>query len=1454
MTGTARPVVLPLTSVQRGIAFHSSYEDGADPYVGQLWVEVDVAMDKERLARACADALSDLPNLRGRLRSTLRGEAVLVVTDDVGEGCTFADVASAREAEDRCAREVARGVHLTDAPHVRFLALHLPSGAVRVVVTFHHLVLDGWSAGLLLQHVVRHYLGAGTTVPPPYSRHLRLLAGDDEATAAMRWADALRGPATLLGGEASPREERGEIVEEIGTALTTQLSEAARVCGTTVATLVHAAWAMAVGLVAGTRAPVFGAVVSGRSPELDRVDEMIGMFANTVGRRVHIGETARDVARALWQQQADLVDVEHVSLGAVTAAVERGALFDTLVNVNSQGRLFGGAGAPGIRITATGGTSRSHYPLVLDVALNDVPSPHMVARVQYAASCALVARSLRNGFRAALKALADDAPPPSADGPIPDDRPEPPSVTARWRAAVSMHADRPAIEENGFVVTFRELALRVAEAGERLTAKGLDVEDTLAIALPRGVDHIAVTVAARLAGITVFPLDPEWTAERRADALNRFAVRAVAETAVDEWELTGAAARARRVRQTDAAVDRSAAYLIATSGTTGEPKGVVVPAPALAAQLDWLTHELALGPGDVVLWRTSPAFDASVWEMWAPLLAGATVRVLPSSLHADVTAIRRALDGVTVAQFAPTVLARVLDDGHPLPDSMRLLACGGEPLTPDLVARARRGADLRVLNLYGPAETTIQVCAASVLTTPGAVAVGHPIPRSYVVVLSDELLPTAPGVRGEIWVGGAQVARGYRADAARTAATFVASPLPDRGGRWYRTGDLGYVNAVGELVVVGRRDRQVKVRGRRVELEELETVGRERLGEPVVMALRNVDGVDLLVAYVAGEAHDPDAVRTLLAEVLPVALVPDAIVPVRALPTTPSGKVDHAALARLELPEAQNVRMAGDPEVVSAIAEAMAVALGREGTLPADADFFQLGGDSIAAMTLVSRVREAGHQLTPRDVFEARTPERLAARLRPDDATSDDGVGDFPALPFVRDAHCAGTVGFQVLVLAAPSDLTEETLRRMLTALVARHPALRARVRATSSGLAYIVGPHSAKFGDLWQTSPHDLADRASLVAEADAVVAELAAQLDASAGHVLAAKAIADRTGCAVAVVIVLDHHVTDGYSLRLIQADLRRLWENPATSLPPARGASLRTWSTAVAAAGPDNAAVESIREGRRLLARMLGGVTAVPVNATDAMTLRLSAVEVRALAQLAGRSAGFRLDAVLLAALALALQDDALAHGQGTLRRVAVDIERHGRDLLPELDVSATVGWFTAGGPLTIDLSDIDSHTAASAASLRRLFADVAADLAMTPAAQLAQERAKMMVDEERSRTLVFNYLGVFDGGGEEAGPWSALAEESEDGTAAFPSPTHLFQADAVLWRMPRGERLDVRCAWDREVLGDRGRTLSERWGAVLRDLAASGTAAPVAPAAHDPEDLAWADALEEEGITR
>ncbi|MDT0610037.1 non-ribosomal peptide synthetase [Streptomyces lancefieldiae] len=1481
--------LLPLTPLQEGFLLHAARDvpGAVDVYATQIRVDLDGALDTTRLHAAARSLVARHSALRASFRHHGLKRPVQLVHQEVRPPWTEYDltVVPPDERESAAARYAAderrRGFDLTAPPLLRFAVLRLAGRRHRLVVTVHHILWDGWSVPVVLAELFRLYASgdrAGLPPAPPFRSFLAWHKAQDRPAAEQAWAAALAGldGPTLYAPQAAdlPAVLQHEARAEVPAAVVAGLAEAGRRHGFTLNSVVQFCWGLLLSRLTGSDDVVFGGTVSGRPPELPGVDRMVGMLLNTLPVRVRV-DAAEPATRALTRlqgEQAELLDHQHLGLPAVQKQAGHGPLFDTTTVFQNFPVDYAAIAAPlteaGLTLVDAAVADSTHYPLrlaatldggALDLRLGHRPDlvPDAEARLLLDRLTGLLTQlSERPGLPVGELTLLTPGEYETVVGRWNDTAGPLPTGTliSRFEEQADRTPDAVAVVFEGRSLSYRDLDTAANRLAHRLLAMGAGPEQLVGVAVPRSLELITALYAVLKTGAAYLPVDPDYPRGRIAQLLEdgrpvctltttRTAARLPADDRLLLLDEPDPVAYPEH-RPGPAADPADTAYVIFTSGSTGRPKGVAVPHTGIVNRLAWMQDRYRLQPGERVLQKTPAGFDVSVWEFFWPLLYGATLVVARPEGHRDpaylAEVIRR--ERVTTVHFVPSMLGAFLGDPAAAGcTGLRRVVCSGEALPPELQRRFFEllpGVELH--NLYGPTEAAVDVTAweCGPAEQARSVPIGAPIRNVSTYVLDAALRPVPVGVAGELYLAGVQLARGYVGRPALTAERFVACPFGAPGGRMYRTGDVVRWRADGVLEYLGRSDHQVKIRGLRIELGEVETALAQAAGaaQCVVVVREDRPGAQQLTGYVVGSSHDPQAIRRTMAETLPEYMVPQAVVRLDALPLTPNGKVDRAALPAPEQPAAAGHRAARtDAERVFTAVFEEVLGLTR---VSAEDGFFDRGGDSILAMRVVSLARAQGLEITAREVFRLHTPEALAAAARPVRAARAAEPATGPALlpPVAHEAlaHGGPVDGFhQAVLLELPSAVEDSALVRALGAVVDRHDLLRARLvredraggeskgRGESSGSSgRSAGSEAGIRYEITAPGTVDAARwfrRDSASASVPAVARAARDRLDPWSGDTLQAVRIgADR------LLLCVHHLMVDGVSWRALLPDLAAAVRDPDALAPVPT--PYRAWALDLQRRAADGAWRHELDYWTKVLgpaAEPLLGDRRPDPDQDTAATARHTRITVPP--QLAGPLLGevpgafhCRPDELLLTALARAVAAWRVRHGRAAHDApVLIDIEGHGRD--GDLDLSRTVGWFTSVHPVRVT-----GHDGTAAAAVKQVKEELRAHAGPGFGAlrRYDPQAGAVLADLPRPQIL-FNYLGRI--GDEEIAPgWRVLnGDELPYGLDPRMPLRHCVELNVH----SDGQRLHAVWTTAGGVLTDgQAAELIDLWQAELRTLAA------------------------------
>ena len=1201
-----RDADLPLSFAQQRLWFLACLDSTGEAYGISAVLRLEGVLDEAALRRAFCEIVRRHEALRTRIVAT-DGRATQRICPPPAQVLETEHLAEHEAPETAAIKRahafVAAPFDLAAGPLFRARLWQLAPASHVLAVAVHHIVFDGWSLKVLMHELSVLYAAysAGRDSPLPdlpiqYADYAawqrRALAGERIERHAEYWRSHLAGaPAQSTIPSDRPRpavatSRGGSARITVPPAVVQGVRALARSVRATPFMTLLAAWTVLLSRLSGQDDVVVGSPVANRN-RLE-LEPLLGLFANTLALRFDLSglatlgallEQVRVTTLAAYEHQ-DMPFEQVVDVVAPERQMHHHPLFQTVFVLQSAPTRTPPS-LPGLTLTALPLAAQSaKFDLMVEVTES---ADGFAAVLEYSSDLyehATVA-SIASRWVLLLEAMVQ---PGATDSPLhafalitsaERDRlvcewgsnPRPyrreHTLAAAFAEQVGRRPHAIAVACGDAALTYRELdesANRLARHLLSTSRVGPDV--LVGLAVPRSLDLVVALLGILKSGAAYMPLDPDDPRARLAFMVADDVPLVVTTRALADRVPAGPAhlyldaeasliARHRASAPDSDAAPTNLAYALYTSGSTGEPKGVLVEQRSVMRLVDNAGFA-ELGPDSVVLHLAPLSFDASTFEIWGPLLNGGRLVVMPPgtpSLEEIGAAIRH--HGVntlwlTAGLFQAMVDER-LDDLAPL----RQLLAGGDVLSPAHVARVLAAhPHLTVINGYGPTETTTFAACHAVRageTMAGSVPIGRPIGNTHVYVRDrhGELVP--PGVAGELFIGGDGMAREYRKRPDLSAERFLSDPWR-AGERLYRTGDLVRWRADGVLEFLGRLDAQVKIRGFRVELGEVETalLTHPQVAAAAVVVHTDRNGSKHLVAYVvpgAGTDLSTTHLAGWLRGRLPAYLQPQYWHVLTELPLTANGKLDRARLPAPQVPAAHGPEVAPRTRIERILADIWAIALDRR-PIGIHDNFFELGGDSILSLQIVARCREAGLKLLPRQIFEHQTITELAPHVTSDQQAAD-AVDQQPitglvapgpiqkwfyALRLSEPHHFNQSV---LLELAPELDL--QVLRQALEALIGHHDMLRLRVADYHTApRQWIAPPDDAVPLDI--VSPGEFARHDAFAN----TLASAQASLDLENGPILRARWFPEIPGRTARLLLVIHHLAVDGVSWRILLEDL--------------------------------------------------------------------------------------------------------------------------------------------------------------------------------------------------------------------------------------------------------------------------------------------------------------------------
>ena len=1178
---------------------------------------------------------------------------------------------------------------------------------------------------------------------------------------------------------------------------TEQLVGLARSTHTTVNVLLQAAWALLLSRYNDAQQVVFGAVTSGRPAQLPGSAEMLGLFINSLPVVVSIdASTNTNVMTYLQTIHQQLVERESHSylplqdIQKLSPLTLEGAstLFNSLLvfeNYPTDEAIGEQISDAGLTVKNIRSFEQTGYGLTLVAHLDKTLSIKLQGQQQQFSLAAL--SQLGGHLKNLLLAFARSAQTPLSEIQMLSktevhhlthelnhqaiNAPQTQCIHQLFEAQADLHPDNIALVFEDHELTYQQLNQQANRLAHYLRSQGVVAETLVGLCVERGIEMVVAILAILKAGGAYVPLDPAYPAARLQHMLADSGVTQLLSlsgltdeltladtvnlTLLDQQQDSIAGFVDDNPRFADAQNPANLAYVIYTSGSTGLPKGVLQTHQNVARLFSTTADEFGFCAQDVGVLFHSIAFDFSVWELFSALFYGGKL-VVPS-----FACTRDTEQFITLCQqqkvsilnqtpgafngFAQLVLQSSVPGAISLP-ALRYVIFGGEALQPDTLQPwwQQFGATKpQLVNMYGITETTVHVTLKKLQPNDHS-SIGTVLADLNAYVLDSQLNLTPKGSVGELYIGGAGLARGYLNQPELTAERFIANPFyaaqaQNNSQRLYKTGDLVSYQDNGEMTYIGRIDNQVKIRGFRIELGEIEQQLSlcDGVTANVVMALGN-----RLIAYVVGTntSTGTDGLSQQLKAVLPAHMVPSAFVTLPALPLTNNGKVDKKALPAPDISTLQGEYKAANTQTEQMLVDIWAQLLKIDNdTLSTTSNFFTLGGDSILSIQVVARAAEAGLHFSVKDLFTAPTISGLAQLAQAGVqvlAPQGDTTGELTLLP-IQKAFFAQTIDNhhfnQSVMLTTPAGFTTDNLNAIVKQLYQRHDALRLRFDANG---------HATFLPLTDEMLSAAVVEKQSNTFDAN----PMQRSLNLEQGQLFKAVHIVDSANQSQSRLLLIIHHlVVDGVSWRILLQDIEALYQQQPLA---AKTSSLQQWGEFLTQYSQSEALADERQywlDGFNVPVTAIADLSAnqseqLLTSGFETIDLTLNKTLTGQLLSQSHQAYRSQINELLLAGLLLAVNRFGDSHA------IRLDLEGHGRETLSEnLDLSQTVGWFTSVYPLTLTLSDDGAlpqlisnvkdayrgipNKGIGFGVLKQLSGD--AELAALPASE-----------------LVFNYLGQFD----------------------------------------------------------------------------------------------------------
>ncbi|MCY8701099.1 non-ribosomal peptide synthase/polyketide synthase [Bacillus spizizenii] len=1399
--------IYPLTPMQKGMLFHSLFDSHSGAYFQQTMFELHGDLDIDSFSKSLDDLSKRYEIFRTNfLKGKDQPLQIIFKTKKIGfQFIDLREMDQARQDDRICAyakEDKLRGFDLAKDVLMRVIVLRTDDTTYRFIWSFHHILMDGWCLPLITKEIFDHYFALLQQKQPeqaaitPYSQYIEWLDRQDAEEAKRYWDQYLEGyvEQTVLLKDSHQAEDEHYFPEKVSCAIDTDLTlkmkQTASKHHVTLNTLLQTAWGILLQKYNRSRDVVFGSVVSGRPSAIPNVETMIGLFINTIPVRIQCeaGTTFAELMKRTQERAVASQTYETYPLYDIQAlTTQKQNLITHLMifenyPVDQYMESIGQHNESPIDISNVKMEEQTNYHLNVTVIPGDV------ININFEYNAKVYDRESMERVRGHLLQILHQV---VADADIRVEQlemltegekrqllqnlndtaaPYPQSTVYQWFEAQSQQIpDQAAVIDGDKQITYRQLNERANRLARTLRARGVQADQPVATISRNSIELVTGILAILKAGGAYVPIDPEYPQDRiqyiledskagiilmPRDVRQQITYEGVVILLDEESSYHEEAFNLEPLSNAN-----HLAYVIYTSGSTGKPKGVLIEHRGLSNYIWWAKEVYVKNEKTNFPLYSSISFDLTVTSIFTPLVTGNKIIVYDGE---DKTALLSSIvqdQRVDIIKLTPAHLhvLKAMNIANKI--AIRKMIVGGENLSTQLAQSIHEQFDgqIEICNEYGPTETVVGCMLYrydAVKDRRESVPIGTAAANTSIYVLDEDMKPVPIGVPGEMYISGACVARGYLNRPELTAEKFVENPFVT-GERMYKTGDLAKWLPDGNIEYLGRMDEQVKIRGFRIELGEIETamLQAEEIKEAVVTAREDVHGLKQLCGYyVSSQPITVSQIREQLSQSLPGYMIPAYFIKLEKMPLTPNGKINQKELPTPDL-QLQD-RVAYKPprtQVEQLLVSTWESVLGAEKIGILD-NFFDLGGDSIKSIQVSSRLNQLGYKMEIKHLFQYATIAELSPHIEQNVRISDqDEVKGKVSLTPIQhwffeqtttDPHYYN----QAVMLYAPQGFQESPLRQTLQKLGEHHDALRMTFQATEHG-------YEAWNAEITQSELYHL-DVINLKTEADpgpaieAKANQIQSSMQLSNGPLMKAGLFQCADGDHL--LIAIHHLIVDGISWRILMEDIvsgYKQAENGQDIQLPYKTDSFRLWAEKLSAYAQSDA----IKQEQEYWARIeQTDVKPLPKDFqeshafsidSETVTVEWTKEETEQLLKQANRAYNTEINDLLLSSLGLSI-----SHWSG-LEQIALHLEGHGREqVIPNMDISRTVGWFTSLFPVVLHIEpskEISYYIKTAKEELRQIpHKGIGYGVLRYLSGSTTPLPAKMTPE------ISFNYLGQFD----------------------------------------------------------------------------------------------------------
>ncbi|MBN3526500.1 non-ribosomal peptide synthetase [Paenibacillus apiarius] len=1391
--------VYPLTPMQEGMLYHSLAENNNNTFFIQLSFKAEGILESHLLSQSLRQLIQRHEVFRTVFNYDKAKQPIQVVLEERNNEIYYRDIAHYRKEEQTellnafTEQDRNKGFDLTKESLLRLAVFRLGERAYEFIFSFHHIIIDGWCLSTVVKQFFTIYQGLERNRPlvldevPPFSAYIKWLEAKDKEQAGLYWRKYIEGIEQQTNLPWTRHSvQQGYVLDKvqfmIPKADTERLTHIARDNRVTLSTLVHAIWGIVLQRYNYSDDVVFGTVVSGRNADVAGIEKMVGLFINTNPVRVTLrhGMKFDELVKELHCSMLESEEHSHYPLSAIQADSQWGRQFINHIvgfeNVPLDIDLLGEEDLSGIRIYDFELSDQTNFDFNLVV----IPSDELSVSIKFnalaykrndmetvAGHIQQLVRAVIDNPTAEIDRLELIAPEEknqllhACNERLARNHPFQP-VHELIAEQVRKTPNQTAVVYQDKKVTYQELDHVAEKISERLIQWGVKRGEIVALSLSPSIGMIAAILGVCKSGAAFLPIDMNYPDQRieyllkdsgasificQKEMSDRIDFGGIVMDILDIQPVSMEGMKAgsgERIRNHP----DNLAYVVYTSGSTGQPKGVMIEHKALLNLCRWHIDRFEVTASDRATKYAGFGFDASVWEVFPYLACGASLYIIDEELKYDVEKVNHFFEdkGITIS-FLPTPFCEqfIKLENH----SLRLLLTGGDKL------KQFTKQTYEIINNYGPSENTVVTTCYTVMEESVNIPIGKPISNTQVYILKHNQLQPI-GVAGELCISGESLSKGYLNHEELTREKFVKNPFVP-GERMYRTGDLARWLPDGNMEFIGRIDQQVMIRGFRIELGEIENQLLKKAGvkEAVVIDRADESGAKYLCAYVVTE--EPLAIQAMkehLSKELPDYMIPAFFIPIEKMPVTPNGKVDRKALPEPDRTTLEAiVYEAPRNEIEANMAFVWQNILGVQ-HIGINDNFFQLGGDSIKAIQVSSHLKKHSIHIEIKDLFNHPSIKRLsncAKNVFNTKAFQGLVEGETPLTPIQRwffehqltDIHHWN----QSVMLVNKKRFDVQALRQAIDKMLEHHDALR-MVYSIQNGR--VIQTNRGWIPDLFELDVFDFINDTNIEAKIEAAAQTIQTGMDLASGPLVKAGLFQTRGGDHV--LLAIHHLVIDGVSWRILLEDLAMAYEQVVSGEMvklPRKTSSYKKWAECLKEYANSEDLLQEheywSKLGESQWRRLPKEKAAASNRVKDAQNvkLKLPACATERLLRQTNRAYNTEINDILLTALGTALTQWL---GSG---RILIGVEGHGREgIFKDLDVNRTVGWFTSLYPVMLSLPLTDDMGRQIMAVKKTLRAIPNKGIGYGVIQYLTAQNNKECLKSELNPEITFNYLGQFD----------------------------------------------------------------------------------------------------------